>query len=178
MDPAPVLGFDPDDPEAWIVLADWLTERGDPRGLMLALEASGRDAGQLEQLRREHLHRYSEALRPVFGVRSEAELMQRIELRWRAGLVVGARPLDESFTSAQLEGLLASEAAVALAELRCERDRSLARGVVHVGAARGVARERGCGRAATTNPARQRSSMRCINSASLRTPNTGHSASL
>ncbi|HVI00341.1 MAG TPA: hypothetical protein VM869_16605 [Enhygromyxa sp.] len=120
MDPAPVLGFDPDDPEAWIVLADWLTERGDPRGLMLALEASGRDAGQLEQLRREHLHRYSEALWPVFGVRSEAELMQRIELRWRAGLVVGARPLDESFTSAQLEGLLASEAAVALAELRCE----------------------------------------------------------
>src|SRR5690606_25153172 len=89
VDAAPLSGFDPDTPDAWIVLADWLTERGDPRGLMLALEASGRDAAQLEQLRREHLHRYSEALWPVFGVRSEAELNERIELRWRAGLIVG-----------------------------------------------------------------------------------------
>jgi len=118
VDAAPLLGFDPDNPEAWIVLADWLTERGDPRGLMLALEASGRDPTQLEQLRREHLHRYGEALWPVFGVRSEAKLIERVELRWRAGLVVAVRPLGFSFTAAQLEGLLASEAAVALAELR------------------------------------------------------------
>lgn len=118
MDAAPLSGFDPDTPDAWIVLADWLTERGDPRGLMLALEASGRDAALLEQLRREHLHRYSEALWPVFGVHSEAELNERVELRWRAGLIVGARPLADSITAAQVGGLLASEAAVALAELR------------------------------------------------------------
>ena len=118
MDPAPLSGFDPDDPEAWTVLADWLTERGDPRGLMLALEISGRDGAQLEQLRRQHLHRYAEALWPVFRVRSEAELSRRVELRWRAGLVVKARPIEA--TRERLDGLLASAAAVALAELRCD----------------------------------------------------------
>jgi uncharacterized protein (TIGR02996 family) len=123
VDPAPILGFDPDDPEAWIVLADWLTERGDPRGLMLALEASGRDPEQFEQLRRQHLHRYSEALWPSFGVRSEAELIQHVELRWRTGLIINARPLGPKQSSrgmlaSQLEGLLASEAAIVLAELR------------------------------------------------------------
>jgi uncharacterized protein (TIGR02996 family) len=122
VDLAPVSGFDPDDPEAWIVLADWLTERGDPRGLMLALETSGRDAAQLEQLRREHLHRYSEALWPSFGVRSEAELIRHIELRWRAGLIIEARPLGPQPSRAslrgQLEGLLDNAAAIALAELR------------------------------------------------------------
>ncbi|MFO7566007.1 MAG: hypothetical protein R6X02_25410 [Enhygromyxa sp.] len=119
MEPAPLSGFDPDDPDAWIVLADWLTERGDPRGLILALEASGHDPEALERLRRQHLHRYAEALWPVFGVGSEAELARRVELRWRAGLTVEARLLEGS--GAQLEGLLASEAALALARLRCDR---------------------------------------------------------
>lgn len=116
MDSAP--SFDPDDPEAWAVLADWLTERGDVRGLMLALELSGHDPAALEGLRREHLQRYAEALWPVFKVRSEAELTRRVELRWRAGLIVEARPIECS--GAQLEALLGSEAALALARLRCD----------------------------------------------------------
>ncbi len=123
VDPAPVSGLDPDDSEAWTVLADWLTEHGDPRGLMLALEASDHDLGQLEDLRRRHLHRYSEALWPVFRVNSEADLRVHVELRWRAGLILSAQPLGPNRTAlanlrTQVEGLLASEAAVALAELR------------------------------------------------------------
>jgi hypothetical protein len=157
VDAAPLSGFDPDHPEAWIVLADWLTERGDPRGLMLALEASGHDAAQLERLRREHLHRYSEALWPVFGVRSEAALNERVELRWRAGVIVSARPLGDSFTSAQLEGLLASEAAVALAELRGDLvdPRVIVQGLVG-GPPRPVIRKLTLGDYRTTMPALER----------------------
>jgi hypothetical protein len=124
VDPAPVPSWDPDDPSATTaVLADWLSAQGDVRGLMLALASSGRDPAELERLRRRHLHRYSEGLWPVFGARSEAELGEHLELRWRAGLLIAARPLDPerlpaNRLRAQLEGLLASEAAVALAELR------------------------------------------------------------
>lgn len=123
MDLAPLSGFDPDDPEDLSVLADWLSERGDPRGLMLALEASGGDEEQLEELRRRHLHRYSEALWPGFEVASEAGLREHVELVWRAGLILSARPLAPGRPTiarlrGQLEALLKSDAAIAIAELR------------------------------------------------------------
>jgi hypothetical protein len=138
VDAAPLLGFDPNDPEAWVVLADWLTACGDPRGLMLGLmraldspgdEAAEVDAGprreELEALRRRHLHRYREALWPVFKVSSEVAARRQVELQWRAGLVIRARllgpePRTPAQISEQVSGLLDSEAALALAELRCD----------------------------------------------------------
>ena len=122
--PAPVSGFDPDDPDAWLVLGDWLSERGDPRGLIISLALTGEDPQLLANLRARHLHRYKEALWPVFGVSSEAGLREQVELVWIDGLVVFAFPLDRPSPVPlhdQLAGLLASEAAVALAELRGDR---------------------------------------------------------
>ena len=61
----------------------------------------------------------------MFRVSSEIAARRHVDLRWRAGLVIAARLLgpDRRATldiGAQIDGLLASEAAVAIAELRCD----------------------------------------------------------
>lgn len=104
--------------EAWLVYADWLSSRDDPRGRWIALEHRAASA-TLEPGERERLRAEIDALlaehRPSWTI---AGLPDSWTLEWQHGFVVGVSlPLDDN-AIAPLERLLAEPSASLLTRLR------------------------------------------------------------
>lgn len=104
------LEADPDDVAAWAVYADWLTEKGDPRGELISIqlerdaaEEAGREAHHLAAKEHAFLSRY----RAYFAGTFESGV------RFRRGYFDGAEVAD----LAELDALLALESSRFLREL-------------------------------------------------------------
>ena len=102
------IAADPDAIENWIVYADWLTERDDPRGelinLELAIEAGATDEAVVE--------RHRALVRDEEGLLSPrlAEQAHHLELQWWRGFIRAASafgPDDDPPTREDLEALYA-----------------------------------------------------------------------
>jgi uncharacterized protein (TIGR02996 family) len=94
----------PDDWPAWLVFGDWLLERGDPRGELIALE------GQRRAMARPSSEIDAE-VSAITKTHSEAWLggAPRSAVTWRHGFIVGLTLLlDAADTPARLKSVLAS----------------------------------------------------------------------
>ncbi len=122
-----VIAEDPDDAAGYLVYADWLQERADPRGLLIALHHDAhrhpRDrarAGAAAALLHEHRHALLGRLEPY--TRPEGDRAE-IELAWFMGFVRGAR-LRSAVGARVLDGLaclLETPSSAFLQELVIER---------------------------------------------------------
>src|SRR5678815_5558869 len=72
---------DPDDPEPYLVYADWLQSTGDPRGLLIVLQHHGRwaEADALIEEHREHV------LGPLASFPLDGSDPRELELKWYLG---------------------------------------------------------------------------------------------
>ena len=95
MDPAELeaaIAEAPDDPEPYLVYADWLQASGDPRGTLIVLQHHGRDreADALIEEHRAHFLGALAAFAPPGGEgRRTAE--RKLELSWHLGFIREAR---------------------------------------------------------------------------------------
>ncbi len=135
-----------DDDAARLVYADLLTERGDPRGMMIALEhqlarlpVDPRDVRRrkLEALLRKHDRMHGGMLRRVPGtlrgnlrrgfveqvkaVRAR-EYLTHVEALRRAAPLVHELVIENQVSAADLRSLAASQSVIALAALHCTPD--------------------------------------------------------
>lgn len=117
--------------EDWAVVADWLVERGDPRGELLALDQGIGEARDPDE--RQRLERAAASLRPRLERETSASLAKALGVsakklgelvcgRWRAGLLLAARPSSrlagsEDELLVRVRALLDSSAALLLGEL-------------------------------------------------------------
>lgn len=112
------LREDPEDTPSWLVYADWLTDRGDVRGELIALERRLAEGSQppserrallsrIGAIRSAHQDSWSEGLRPLPGW----------TLRWRHGFVVGLETYWTESAEKRLSELLAHESAALLSVL-------------------------------------------------------------
>ena len=102
---AAAIARDLDDANAWTVYGDWLTEQGDPRGELLALQLAGQHA-QADKL----LARYRRHFLGELG--EDRDPTEHVVVTWRNGFLASADVL-----LADLDALLALESARFLDEL-------------------------------------------------------------
>jgi uncharacterized protein (TIGR02996 family) len=107
---------DPDDPEAYLVYADWLIEQGDPRGRLIELDVRGRgDAGAaaVRAWIAQHARRLND------GISRELE-RQAVKVTWCFGFWHAATVHGERHENllARVDQLLGCESAAFLRELR------------------------------------------------------------
>ena len=106
---------DPDDPAGYLVLADWLQTRGDPRGELIVLHHRGSEEAAA------HLERHAAALLGRFATSRP----ETFELEWRLGFIRSATigwemfggESEEDPSSAQLAAFLALPSARFLEKL-------------------------------------------------------------
>jgi uncharacterized protein (TIGR02996 family) len=83
----------PDDPSAYLVYADWLQSRGDPRGELIALQHAMRANNDVEEFAR--FRKHEEVLRTEHAAEwlgpTLASLPRRARFDWRLGFVETAR---------------------------------------------------------------------------------------
>jgi len=116
-----------EDPEAWLLYADWLQERGDPRGELITFQPP--HPGIDRNLRASAiLGEHNEYFLGLFGERRDLPL----ELTWRRGhietarLYIGRELEDENWDQAML-----TEALVALPSARFIRELTLGCASIH-----------------------------------------------
>jgi uncharacterized protein (TIGR02996 family) len=117
------IARDPEDPAPYLVYADWLQARGEPRGELIALQGAGDDHpgdhritdAALDHLRA-HAASYLGALAPFVG---EPDGEQYLDLRWRHGFIGSAalHAWGRSRRHSTFELLRSLSPAQALAEL-------------------------------------------------------------
>lgn len=119
------IADDPDALENWVVYADWLSERDDPRGELINLELAIEDGAKDDALveRRNRLANDEDAL---VGDRLRAEV-HHCELDWWRGFIRGAAvfgPDDDPPTGETLAALFADPHACVLERLNLSQDPS------------------------------------------------------
>ncbi len=140
------IAADPDAVENWLVYADWLVGRGDPRGEIIALELAIEAGTATEEAQERHRALMRDELALVSP--RLADVAHHLELGWRRGFIHGATvfgPPDDLPGPDVLEALYAdSHACVlrsldlggyaalhdAIATLRCDSVRELTIGPV------------------------------------------------
>jgi len=143
------IARDPDDTEAYLVYGDWLQQRGDPRGELLAVQhalaATDEQSAAFERARLEHsevglLERHH---RHLLGDLVDSGAHRHLQLTWLHGFIDGARielrtgldVLDEPGVRALLRTLTSLPSAALLRGLTCHANDTgaVARALIEVG---------------------------------------------
>ena len=105
----------PDDWTAWLVFADWLTERGDARGQLIAWEHQLAVSADEQHALRQRVRALEEAQQGEWLVGWVPP--PQTELEWRHGFLIGVKLRCPTGTLAVLDALVAHPTASLLSEL-------------------------------------------------------------
>jgi uncharacterized protein (TIGR02996 family) len=127
---AAIRRAEPDDPAPALVYADWLQDRDDPRGELIALEYADADSSRRYQLRERHAHQW---LRPVEALGAFRPTLDRGLVRWVSLRGRDAANLDaiceiEPVTGVSLDSLGNRPAAAVLSASALDEMRSISLG--------------------------------------------------
>jgi len=104
----------PDDPQAYLVYADWLQTQGDPRGELIVRQHEGREADSfLDEHRAEFLGRFASETPETFVLEWRRGYIKKATIGWE---MFGGEDADDT-SGAQLAAFLALESARFIEEL-------------------------------------------------------------